>query len=533
MLSVLFAAVVLIQTAAFCYLTSLKKQFFIDEIYSYILSNSYSADRIATAGFYDKWVNGEDLLPLAEVQEGERFAYGKTYYNNTLDAHPPFYYFLLHTVCSFFPNSYSKWLGIGLNLVLFVSSQIMLFLLSKKIFGTSVWAVIPPVLYGCSLYAVNTAILIRMYMLSTLLTVILTYLHYEFVFGKERPKRIYPWFFVTTFLGVFTHYFFALYAFFLAAATCIYLLVNKRFKRLFGYMAVMLGAVGLVFLVFPAGIKQITGSDTNNISGEVTRSIKAVSELPGHLKEYIRQIIEALFAGLLVYRKAVLLIICGSGAAAVLLGVINRKKNKWDGSRLKEPVIISLVLGGLLLFTLVLTAFLSGDFTFDRYLYNVIPVGCLFAALLVWCFVFLIRTDRNVIALGMICVACISLYTLVTGKYGAYLYPNSDFEQVIEDCRTRPVIMISEGNAFPTGNYEILSRCEHVYMSRDDDFDIKNVLSGVDTSGGICVMVFTDDYWGVKFDGEKILTEIADVSDKIDSYYQYGDCTLGEIYFAD
>lgn len=528
----LMAAVILIQVLSLGYLAHVKKQYFIDEIYSYILSNSYEADCILRSDLYGRWVTGEDFLPLATVQEGERFAYARTYYNNTMDAHPPFYYFLLHTVCSFFPGILSKWQGIGLNLVLFIVTQILLFRLSRKIFGSTLWALVPGVLYGSSLYAVNTAVLIRMYMLSALFTVLITYLHYRFVFEGERKKRYYAVFFLVTFLGVFTHYFFAVYTFFLAGATCVYLLVKKEFKPLFAYMAVMLSAVAAVFLVFPAGISQITGSETNNISEEVSHSISAVSELPGHLYRYFRQILDAVFAGLLAYRYVVLLIVLLTLAASAARAVIRKKKGIPEVKAEGKTGTAAAVLGGLLLLTYVLTAFLTGDFVYDRYFYNVIPLGCLFVTLLIFCFASLIRVDRSTVAVGVILVACVSLYTIVSRQYGMYLYPNSDLEKVIEDCREKPMILISEGTAFPTGNYELLSSCEHVYLSKTDDFDMKKVLDGVDTENGVCVMIFTDEYWGKAYDADRILNEVVADSDDLDTYYKYDDCTLGVIYVA-
>lgn len=51
----------------------------------------------------------------------------------TYDVHPPFYYLLLHTVCSLFPGRFSKWSGIGLNIVLFVLSWSVLAKLTRRI----------------------------------------------------------------------------------------------------------------------------------------------------------------------------------------------------------------------------------------------------------------------------------------------------------------------------------------------------------------------------------------------------------------
>lgn len=66
---------------------------------------------------------------------------------------------------------------------------------------------------------------------------------------------------------------FFLIAFFLAAATCLFLLIRKQWKWLAFYSAAMLLAVLSVFCVFPAGITQITGSETNNVGNEIASNI--------------------------------------------------------------------------------------------------------------------------------------------------------------------------------------------------------------------------------------------------------------------
>lgn len=112
MLLILLIAVQLIYTS-FCFVTK-KQGCHSDEIWSYGLANSYyqpfiymkdgvfiddmTVDDVIN---YNEWESGEVFKDYITVQPGERFAYGSVYHNQTLDHHPPLYYMLLHTVCSF------------------------------------------------------------------------------------------------------------------------------------------------------------------------------------------------------------------------------------------------------------------------------------------------------------------------------------------------------------------------------------------------------------------------------------------------
>ena len=117
-----FLALLLLQVVMMFYFCANKQEYHIDEIYSYILSNSYHCDNLSNANdIKNHWISGKDSLQkFVSVQTNERFAYHKTYLNNTTDAHPPFYYFILHTVCSFFPDRFSKWFGLSINIIAFV-----------------------------------------------------------------------------------------------------------------------------------------------------------------------------------------------------------------------------------------------------------------------------------------------------------------------------------------------------------------------------------------------------------------------------
>ena len=112
----------LVQLIAIFYFGSKKAGFHYDEYYSYYSSN-VSIGLVPTDR---EWKPGSGI-------PGQRFQYGTVTRMQTYDVHPPFYYLLLHTVCSLFPGRFSKWSGIGLNIVLFVLSWSVLAKLTRRI----------------------------------------------------------------------------------------------------------------------------------------------------------------------------------------------------------------------------------------------------------------------------------------------------------------------------------------------------------------------------------------------------------------
>lgn len=158
----------------------------------------------------------QDFVNYISVQKNDRFNYASVYYNQTQDIHPPLFYFLLHTVCSLFPGSFTKWTGLGMN-----------FCAAGRHAGSAVCAGhgavcrLEKALFVCALYAFNREMIsnvtmVRMYMLMTLLTILLALLVAKSLRRPSVPKYLLIG--VTIYLGMMTQYFFVVYAFLLCAA---------------------------------------------------------------------------------------------------------------------------------------------------------------------------------------------------------------------------------------------------------------------------------------------------------------------------
>lgn len=526
---ILFAAVLLLQLLALVCFGAQKQEYHIDEIYTYILSNGHDYDRISNRpDIWDCWVRGSDLSSFVTVEEGERFAYDRVYYNNSLDAHPPLYYFFFHTLCSFFPNVFSKWLGLGLNILFFALSQIALFFLSKKIFGANCWAVAPTALLGATRIGLDSAFFMRMYALMTLLTVLLMLIHYAML---EREKRSdLPLCFAVTFLGMFTHYYFAIPAFFMAAFYCFRLLRQKRWKRLIGYAASMLGGVILVFLVYPAGLQQVTGSPTNNVGNEVFWNMFNFRNTLRSIGYIGWQALGGIFSSITHAPLLTLL------AAAATVALAFRKKGaEEDGFR---PDGRLLGLGtALLLLSFLLISHISNNFTFVRYVYSLVPLLALILVYLLRWIVCRTRLNKTVLAVGLICVCLISTGGLVAAQDSEYLlaeYAETN-DRAIELAQDRPSVLICRWKEtfYPTANFVALSSASDLYMNSDDDpAAVAAALEQKDCSDGVVFFLLTDKVWTDGVDPTETMDAVLAQSDSLSEYEKIGDCVYGMIYLA-
>lgn len=271
---------VLIQAGNIVYtFVNVKEGYHSDEAWSYGLANSYYRpflhlpEGASYRDFYlelventNQWISGNLFKDYITVQPTERFAYGSVYSNQVLDCHPPLYYMLLHTVCSFFPDQFSWWYGLALNLVFFLGTQVFLFLAAEKLSGSRAAAFLACVFYGGGQGVLCTFTYIRQYSLLTLLCVAFTYwgicLYRQYVEKAKFRKSTLAAAGITALLAFLTHYYAIAYMGVFTALFCLWLLLKRGIRSMFLYGGSILAALFAAFAVFPAMFGHITQKDT-------------------------------------------------------------------------------------------------------------------------------------------------------------------------------------------------------------------------------------------------------------------------------
>lgn len=269
---VCFLVIWAVQMAAAFYFCTQKAGFHEDEYYTY-----YSTAR--TAGFYvedGKWMDKETYRNEFVVLPGQQFQYGLVRQVQSWDVHPPVYYWIFHTVASFVPEVFSKWIGLGINLFIHGFNLIFLTYLSYIAGGKNEkLALAVTMFYGLTPAAISGVVFIRMYELLTLFVLLCAILHTRAVCGLQKEKQedgnaaiskvdrlsfvkfLLPLMMVT-YLGFLTQYYYVIFLFYIGAGFCIYLLWrDKNLWNCLRYAVSQLAALLLAYLTYPSCLGQM------------------------------------------------------------------------------------------------------------------------------------------------------------------------------------------------------------------------------------------------------------------------------------
>ncbi len=250
-----------------------------DEIWSYGLANSHYRPHIymdEITGEYtvdNTWITGNELKEYITVQEDERFDYKSTVYNLAHDSHPPLYFLILHTICSFFPESYSRYYAFSINIVSFLIAAYFLYRLSEKLLKNRIMTVGVQAVYFFGTAGVSTFIFCRQYALVTAITLAFVYYSLKMLESSEKKEFVKNVLITVTlsFLGCQTIYLFVVFAFVFAGCTCIWLLRNKQVKRMSVYGVGMLA--GALSVVLSSGVRYAIGTRTDKSTDTVSEAL--------------------------------------------------------------------------------------------------------------------------------------------------------------------------------------------------------------------------------------------------------------------
>ena len=161
----LMTIIMMLQLVVASYFCIQKQGFHYDEYYSYYSSN-------VTHGLAPtdrEWKDVSEIRSEFRVLEGERFRYDMVKIMQSYDVHPPLYYMILHTVCSLFPGLFSKWLGLGINLLFFIICYWLLAYIAYHVFHKNKYmTAVVCLLFGFQVGVLSGITFIRMYMMLTM-----------------------------------------------------------------------------------------------------------------------------------------------------------------------------------------------------------------------------------------------------------------------------------------------------------------------------------------------------------------------------
>ena len=465
-----------------------------DEIWSYGLANSYyqpliyqQADIPIDDGeekYYinlHEWVGGDTFRDYVTVQEGERFAYGSVWSNQTYDHHPPLYYMLLHTVCSFFPDKFSLGFGFFLNCIFLIVTQIFLFKTARYIMKDDRLALITCVFYGSAHAALFTFTFIRQYSLLTMLTIMLVYFTARLYSERDLKKALAP-ILIISFLMFMTHYYGIVLAGALTACMCIYMLAAKQITRMLIYGFSMMGCLGLFFAVYPAALTQMFSyvplhESSFSVSGSFTELLDLITQM--QLGASAVFLFFAVIAAVLI---------------AVLLNFISEKEKKARCLRILIPSgaaglipLMIVVMTLVLIFAVIRNTDTSimGEYSV-RYLFCIFPGICIAAVTFITKLVRMIpRLSRYALpAVGIISAAAV-IKINVFGDISAFKFRNypRDINTAGMTAGKNCVVILQEDQVWTMTCYpDSLSGADKVFVTTEKSLkdDLPKILdSGI------------------------------------------------------
>ena len=484
---------ILILLCALCILAVLvmsrKKGFYIDEYYTYTLSNgTHLGIAIEDGAWNDTRPFEEELITTKE----ENFRFRQTCKNTADDVHPPVYYILLHALCSFFPGIFSKWFALSINLVCFLCCLFLLYKISMLLSGNHTFSLLFLIVYAINPSTLSGLVYLRMYFLLSAFACAYVCLHLKML----KEDRIAPIYFlvlpVIGFLGFLTHYYmlFVMFSFSLFYALFLFF-YRKKYLLTILYGCDIVASLVLSYFVWPVSIFHMFKGYRGKGAAE---SLTNISGLPSRIAFFAKTINEKVFSCLLPLILIVL----------IALSVVYFKKNR---SYKKETFVnrffLFFPLAGTLLYLLLVSCTALKNSYSNRYMF---PMECLlifYILFALWKTLhFFLRKENTRALLLPILFLCISAFGIYR-KNVDYFYP--EHTQIISEIRNNGQ---NKAIVFQKGNYDSiigdLTLFDQVYFSGEE-------IKGEKTTADIEEFVTSSPEVLIYIENERNIDEIKDL----------------------
>ena len=396
---------------------SQKVNYHLDEMMSYGLSNNIG-------GVYMTFEEGvryspaqEEFLSYVTADMGHRFEYDIPYENQKSDVHPPLYYFILHTICSFFPETFSKWYAGIINIVfgllaLVILNKVLILCADGK--KDITYAGLP--VFALSSGILNAVSFFRMYIIAMFLCLLLGYM--ILTAAKDNCSyRFYLRLFAVILLGALTHYYVMIYTVFLCACYGVFLVLKKRFRDILGLVLASGFAAAWAVLLFPRMLYHMFGGYRGE---EALSSLTTVDVgFGGKIEALISYLDQDIWGNFLIPMTVLMLL-------AVVISIT--RKNTVSVPKM-ERYILLLVPSA---FYCIFISWISGNFV-KRYFYPIYLVLLTICIVSLYDIVRVIFRRKFIIAYSII-VVCMIVFGFIFGDR-EFLY--KDTENLIEFAKTK------------------------------------------------------------------------------------------------
>lgn len=446
-----FFALLCLQVLLLIYFGSRKAGFHEDEYYSF-----YSTNR--TAGLFEpdrEWVERDVFRNEFVVLQGEGFHYGLVSTVQSWDVHPPLFYFILHTVCSFFPGVFSKWLGIGINIAAFCINFGLLSWLAYMVTGKNrILTFAVAAAHGFNAVTVSGVMFIRMYEWLTVFVLLCACLHVRAVIKKDTGMKTFliP-LMAVNYCGFLTQYYYLIFLVFTGLGFCIWELCRgRKWMGCIRYGVACGCSLLLAVFSYPASLSHIfrgyrgTGAASEFFNGANTG--ERLGFFAGLMNEY-------LFDGYLGFWLLLLVVLAVAGVAR--RGKMEKKESATESHIKTEPFFLLLFASGGYFFTVSKTALLLYE-TSNRYqlpVYGILLLLVMTSCCELWNRAFFAAAGENAgrrrkyreagMAVLLLLFLLEDIHGLVSGKvFFLYEEEQADMEYARENEHTPVVVLYND-----------------------------------------------------------------------------------------
>lgn len=476
------ALILVVQTVVYVLAGASKAYFHMDEIYSYGLANHERVQIYETEGFYDTWHEGSYYDEYLTVEEDERGKFGPVYENQKNDVHPPLFYLLLRLGMEMTPGQFSKWTGIGLNILIAGVSTVVLWMIVKKLTGgQKVKSLVLTAVVALGMAAISTVVYIRMYELLTLAILLTTWLHLRLSEERKAKPALYVAIGLVELMGALTQYYYWFYLAALFGVMVVRYVRGKRWKELRTYAATVIGAGLVSLVVWPFAVQHMFfGYRGEGVMATLLQPLVLLENLwtyAGVLNEY-------------VFHKLLLVIVV---ALVVMSGYMMMKRKEIEvGEGQGEQIGMVLV---PVLFYLVIVAAAS-PFAALRY---VAPVCGLLLVMVMWWLWGLLEGVGGKKWGSLVMVVVVAVYSVVmpvvAGLEPDVVYREREewMEEVREMSEVPALYLMKTGDDWGFLNDILLMReIKESYVAKDvgaDVAELRKILREKDLGEGLLVFI--------------------------------------------
>ncbi len=489
-----------------------KRNFHTDEISTYVLANNtYDETITVNPKWYYTYEDPKQVwMQSMTVQEKEQFNYKNVWEKQASDVHPPFYYIIIHTISSFMPNIFSKWIAGSVNIIfalltLFVLRKLVMELTKKE------WVVF---LTSCSFVfsagILSAATFLRMYVVTMFFIVAISYLFIKGLY--ERGKKFFLNLFFISVLGTLTHYYFVIYLLFICIIFGLYLIIKKNWKDIGLFILTMVLAGVTTIAIFPSILLHTLGG---GYRGEETIKNFIQSDFLSRFKYCYNLVDSQLFGGLFI------VVLCASIVLGILGIIIKAKKENFQKPAFIEIYKWVLLWVPVILYFVVISKI--AVYLTDRYFHPIYPMLIiLFVSTLYLCLE-KVLSKKFIFALMAILLVITTFKEFGTNFFYLYRGTQSLLDAAASHSVADCIYIMNAGNEINPSMNEMIQYDSVTFIPQSDLFRLDEL--SLDTQNGLVVSMGT----ACKFD--LIKEEVQKVWPSLTQYQLLGNHSFSVSYY--